>query len=177
MEAFIGTIILFAGNFEPRDWAFCNGQLLSIAQNSALFSLLGTTYGGDGVTTFALPDLRGRAAVGCGTGPGLTDRPLGQAFGQEAVTLTTAQLPSHTHQLQGSSAGATSPDPAGLGLAYTGDPGVPTGTDSYGSLATPTTMAAASISAVGGGQAHANVPPSLGLNYLICLQGIYPSRD
>ena len=96
-DPFYGEITLFAGNFAPRNWAFCNGQLLSISSNTALFSLLGTTYGGDGRTVFALPDLRGRAAVGPRVGPGLTRRNLGQRFGVEDVTLTEAQMPAHTH--------------------------------------------------------------------------------
>lgn len=177
MDEYIAIIKLFAGNFAPRGWAFCDGRSLPVNQYQAVYAILGTTYGGNGTTTFNLPDLRGRVPVGMGQGPGLTDRPLGQPFGQEDVTLTTAQLPPHTHGLQGSSDGATSPDPAGLGLAYTGDPGVPSGTNSYGPLATPAPMAAGSIGAAGGGQAHANVPPSLGLNYIICLEGIFPSRD
>lgn len=93
-EAFIGSIVLFAGNFAPRNWAFCNGQILNIAQNTALFSILGTTYGGNGQTTFALPNLNGRVAIGAGNGPGLTPRSLGEMSGSEGVTLTAAQVPS-----------------------------------------------------------------------------------
>lgn len=175
MEAFIGTIILFAGNYAPYGWALCQGQTLSKLGHEALFQVIGTTYGGD-ATNFALPNLCGRVPVGVGTGTGLTTRALGQQFGEEAVTLTTTQLPSHAHQLQASAAGATSPDPAGNGLAYTGDPSIPSGTNNYGPLSTLAAMAPGSISAVGGGQAHANVPPSLGLNYIICLEGNFPSR-
>src|SRR6478672_10112699 len=96
-EPFLAEIIMFAGNFAPRGWAFCQGQILSIAQNTALFSLLGTTYGGNGQTTFALPDLRGRVPVGTGQGPGLSNYDLGQVSGSESVTLTVSQMPAHNH--------------------------------------------------------------------------------
>ena len=99
VEPYIAEIVLFGGNFAPRGWAFCDGSLLSIAQNTALFSLLGTTYGGNGQTTFALPDLRGRVAIHAGQGPGLTPRDLGESFGTEQVTLTVAQLPAHSHSV------------------------------------------------------------------------------
>src|SRR6185503_14662217 len=112
-EPFIGEIIMFAGNFAPRGWAFCEGQLLSIAQNSALFSILGTTYGGDGQTTFALPDLRGRAPMQWGQGPGLTPRFLGESSGAENVTLISTQMPAHTHALNASGAQGDAPTPSG----------------------------------------------------------------
>ena len=138
VEPYIAEVSLFAGNFAPRNWAFCDGQLLSIAQNTALFSLVGTIYGGDGRTTFGLPDLRGRTAIHEGTGPGLTPRPLGQMTGVEQVTLTEVQLAVHDHTLP------------------------------------PTSLLTGST---GGGQSHTNMEPSLALNYIIALYGIYPSRS
>src|SRR3977135_1047673 len=107
MDAYIALILLFGGNFEPRNWAFCNGQIMSISQNTALFSLLGTTYGGNGQTTFALPDLRGRVPVGQGQGPGLSNYSLGQVAGAENLFLSIAQLPSHTHAITLGSLAAT----------------------------------------------------------------------
>ena len=113
-EPFIGEIMLFAGNFAPRNWALCNGQILSIAQNTALFSILGTTYGGNGQTTFALPDLRGRVPIHAGQGPGLTNRTLGENGGEEAHVLTSAEMPMHTHGAVVTSSNGTSASPAGL---------------------------------------------------------------
>ncbi len=117
MDPFIGEIIMFGGNFAPRSWAFCDGQLLAISQYNALFSLFGTIYGGDGRTTFGLPDLRGRIPVHQGSGPGLTPRQIGTRSGSEQVTLTPQDLPSHTHAWKASSAGATNRTPAGNGKA------------------------------------------------------------
>jgi microcystin-dependent protein len=169
MEGYIGQVILFAGNFAPRAWAFCAGQLLSIAQNTALFSILGTTYGGNGQTTFALPDLRGCVPVGPGQGPGLTDRTLGERGGQEAVLLTEAELPAHAHRASGSTANANSTVPTGRVLGAGPTNFVPAGDG--------TLMAPAAIRKTGGDQAHNNMQPWLGLNYIICLEGIYPSRN
>lgn len=169
MEPFIGQIMMFGGNFAPRSWALCDGQLLSISQNSALFSILGTTYGGDGVTTFGLPDLRGRAPMHMGTGPGLSPRNLGSRVGEEQVTLSVNQIPSHNHTVACATARGSSPDPANNMLA--GDPDNPyigSGTD---------TMNAAMIRDTGGGQSHDNMQPSLTINFVIALQGIYPSRN
>lgn len=158
-EPLLGEIMLVPFNFAPRGWAFCEGQLLSISSNTALFSLLGTTYGGDGRSTFGLPDLRGRYAMSSGTGPGLSARSLGQKSGVEQVVLTTTQLPSHTH---------TSPFSDGPGtLAGAHDRVVP---DSQSNQDTST-------GATGGGQAHDNMPPFLVLNYCIALVGIFPSRN
>ena len=161
MDPLLGMIVLFAGNFAPRGWAFCNGQLLSIAQNTALFSILGTTYGGDGRTTFALPDLRGRVPLhaGASTGPGLSHRELGERGGSESVALTGAQLPPHQHTLQ--AAPEANGDPAGGILAAATD-------EKRGQTVT---------GVAGGGQPHDNMQPYLGLNYIIALQGIFPSRD
>lgn len=164
MEPYLATILLFAGNFAPRGWAFCNGQLLSIAQNTALFSLLGTTYGGDGRTNFALPDLRGRVPVHAGAGPMLTERRLGENFGAEQVTLTIAQLPAHTHAntYELPNAEATMNPMPTVPIAYDRDPMIQS--------------AMIQSSPTGGGQPVGISPPSLGLNYIIALEGIFPSR-
>jgi microcystin-dependent protein len=169
MDPILGTITLFAGNFEPKGWAFCNGQLLSIAQNSALFSILGTMYGGDGITTFALPDLRGRVAIHAGPGPGLTARAPGEAFGEERVTLSSTQVPPHSHDLSVANVPGDIDRPAGSMLARS---------PSYSATTTVTVpLNPLSISPAGGGQPHDNIQPSLCLNYIIALDGIYPSRN
>lgn len=169
MEPFIGQIMAFGGHFAPRGWAQCDGQLLPISQYSALFSILGTTYGGDGVTTFALPDLRGRAPVHMGHGPGLTQRNLGQKFGEEKVTLTTSQMPAHSHTVTCSTSRGTSGNPAGNVLG--GDPDLPY-EPSGGQI-----MSTSMIHDTGGNAPHDNSQPSLALTYVIALQGIYPSRN
>jgi len=174
-DPFLGEIRMFAGNFAPRGWALCDGQLLPISNNTALFSLLGTTYGGDGRTTFALPDLRGRAPIHAGQGPGLTNKTLGQKGGEETVLLTVNQLPSHTHtaQINADSTVATSDIPKGALPARNAG-----STPQYGN--TPNTALSAnsiSINTVGGNQAHPNMQPYITINYIIALQGIYPSRN
>jgi microcystin-dependent protein len=170
-EPFIGQITLFAGNFAPRGWAFCDGQILFIAQNTALFSLLGTTYGGDGRTNFALPDLRGRAPVHMGQGPGLSLYVLGQVGGTENQTLTVNQIPAHAHTTQvfSNTDPATSTTPTNTFLANSGE--VPIYANSSNqTLAGPTTGSS------GANQPFNNVQPYLALNYIIALQGIFPSR-
>ncbi|GAB4536498.1 MAG: tail fiber protein [Roseibium sp.] len=172
-EPFIAEIRIFAGNFAPRSWAFCDGQLLPIAQNTALFSLIGTTYGGDGRTTTALPNLQGRAPMHPGRGPGLTDRRLGQKTGVETVTLTEAQIPSHNHVLRGSgSRGATASPSSTTSFAE----GFPTAVYDT-SNANLVDMASETLTTTGGGQSHDNVQPYLALNFIIALQGLYPSRS
>jgi microcystin-dependent protein len=171
-EPFIGQITLFAGNFAPRGWAFCNGQLLSIQQNTALFSLLGTTYGGNGQTTFALPDLRGRAPISAGQAPGLSNYVLGQSGGTETTTLTINQIPAHVHTTVAVSSPdpGTTTNPANAVLANSGE--VPIyGTSNPQQLAGPTTGLS------GSNQPFSNLSPYLTLNYIIALQGIYPPRD
>ncbi|MCA9706732.1 MAG: phage tail protein [Myxococcales bacterium] len=168
MEPFIGQIIMFAGNFAPRGWALCNGQLLAIASNSALFSVIGTAYGGDGQTTFALPDLRGRLAMGSGAGAGLSPRPLGQKGGEEQVTLTTAQIPAHAHGLSASNQDPTTRDPTGHALAQA---------QIYTTRAPNDPMSAGSVASAGGGQPHDNMSPFLAVNFIIALEGIYPQRE
>lgn len=169
-DPFIGEIRLFAGNFAPRDWAFCNGQLMSIAQNTALFSLLGTMYGGNGQTTFALPDLRGRVPVHMGQGPGLTPRTQGEMAGSETVTLLSSQMPAHSHALRASTAAASGSTPAGALLGATS-------VNSYDSSAAGVAMAPGAIGNSGGSQPHDNMAPTLTLNYIIALFGIFPSRN
>jgi microcystin-dependent protein len=166
MDAYIGEIRLFAGNFAPRNWAFCQGQLLPIAQNTALFSILGVTYGGNGQTNFALPDLRGRVPIGQFQGAGLSNRTIGQANGTEKITPD--QLPSHSHTLQATTS-ATSGNPAGNLLGAAENAYAP-------AFDTPTAMAA---TAVGGGNSSPTerMLPHTGLSYIICLFGIFPSRN
>jgi microcystin-dependent protein len=170
-EPFLGEIIMFGGNFAPRGWALCNGQLLSISQNTALFAILGTTYGGDGRTTFGLPDLRGRAPMHPGSGPGLTTRRLGEKGGSESETLDVNQIPSHNHAAQCVGPAGNSNDAAGN--LWADDAGVSSGT--YSSGAPTNTMSSAAIGNAGGSQAHNNVQPFQCVNYLIALQGIFPS--
>ena len=168
MEPLLGMIQLFGYDWAPTGWARCDGQLLSISQNTALFSLLGTTYGGDGRTTFALPDLRGRAPVHDGQGPGLSSRNLGEVYGHETVTLTTGQLPAHTHGVQGS-ATAASKSPSGAVPAYNDQGsayGAPDGTAMATNMTQPT----------GSSQPVDTIPPVLAMNYCIAVEGIYPSR-
>jgi microcystin-dependent protein len=177
---FIGSIVLFAGNFPPRGWAFCQGQILAISTNTALFSILGTTYGGNGQTTFALPDLRGRTPIGQGQGPGLSPVTLGEMAGVESVTLITSQIPMHNHLVQVSTATADQASPSGNFLASpTGTYGPdPVTVNEYTTAATQNaTLAATSILPAGGSLPHENRQPFLGLNYIIALQGIFPSRN
>jgi len=173
-EPFVGEIKMFAGNFAPRNYALCDGQLLTIAQNQALFSLFGTIYGGDGRTTFALPDLRGRVPIHKGQGPGLSSRPLGQRAGAETVAPSASQLPAHTHPLQATKTVGQQSSPAGAVLAqssvdiYVADPPDPS-------------LSALSVSAIsneGGSQApHNNVAPFLCINFIVALFGIFPSGN
>lgn len=198
MEGTIGEIRGFGGNFAPRAWAFCDGQLLSIAQNTALFSILGTTYGGDGRTTFALPDLRGRAPISAGTGPGLTTRKLGSRSGTETVTLNVLSMPSHTHfattttsgtssaDLKISSEGGTSGSPieggslgveaASSAFFYNSD-AAPTVKLASGSISNIQTATSVTIGPTGGSQYHNNMQPYLTIHWVICLQGVFPSRS
>lgn len=164
---------MFAGPYAPRDWAFCDGSPLAIAGNEALYSLLGTTFGGDGRQTFALPDLRGRVPVGPGTGPGLSQRIQGQHFGSEGVSLTSEQMPSHSHAFQASSNSANGTSPNGQVFGDTGED-LMYSSDRGSSLKpmNPNTAVTA-----GGGQPHDNTMPSMATNYIICLYGIYPSRS
>ncbi len=170
MEGYLAQIMFMALTFTPRTWAACDGRIVSIASNTALFSLLGTTYGGNGTTTFALPDLRGRVPIGQGGGPGLSSYTLGQMGGTETVTLTLSQLPAHNHGLNASSATPTTADPSGAAL--------PTGSSRiYASGAASIAMHGTSVGATGSGQPHDNMQPYLVLNPVICTAGIFPSRS
>lgn len=170
---FIGEIRVFGGNFAPVGWLSCNGQLVSIDEFSALFALIGTTYGGDGQTTFALPDLRGRAPVQAGSGPGVTQVLLGEAGGAERVTLNPSQIPPHSHAVRalGSAASATTPNgnlPAGKPRG---------GADIYAPASSPpVALAPGSVGPAGANQPHENMQPSLAMNFIIAVFGIFPSR-
>ncbi len=167
-EPYIGEIRMFAGNFAPAGWAYCDGQLLSVSQNDALFSLLGTTYGGDGQTTFGLPDLRGRIPIHAGTGPGLSARNLGANGGTETEQLTAPQLPSHTHAWQGYSGSAQGQTPVDASVAAPASNFYDTQDDNLGD------MRASMVGDTGGSGQHANVMPSLCINFIIALVGIHP---
>ncbi len=173
MEPFLGQIQPFGFNFAPRGWAKCDGQLLSISENQALFSLLGTIYGGDGRTTFALPDLRGRLMLHEGNGPGLSDRPIGERTGSETNTLTTGQLPAHGHgvNIPISTEDADGDDPDGNVLAVGGE-NLYNSTPSQGSSYRPFNTAN-----TGGGQSVNNMQPYLVINICIALTGVFPSRN
>jgi microcystin-dependent protein len=199
-QPFIGSIVLFAGNFPPRAWAYCDGAILAISSNTALFSILGTTYGGDGRTSFALPDLRGRVPVGPRTGPGLSTRKLGQRSGIETETLSILQMPVHTHitsnapstdqhvslsstlavneipQANDVPAVANYPAPSGLGETKVKSFGPATPANTVNGQ-TISGSAGLTVHDNGGSQPHNNMQPWLGLNYIIALQGLYPSRN
>ncbi|MGI4867603.1 MAG: phage tail protein [Janthinobacterium lividum] len=179
MDPFIGEIRMMGFGFNPKNWALCNGQPLPINSNQALFSLLGTTYGGNGVTTFALPDLRGRAILGVGQGPGTSNYVQGQVGGTETVALTQAQLPAHTHSLTGTLQAAAGPDanaPANgyPALADDGSAAFATGTPNA-------SMASNSVTGTtdnaGGSQPHENRQPQIVMNYCIAISGLFPSRS
>lgn len=164
-QPFIGEIRLFGGNFAPVGWAFCNGQLLSISQNATLFTLIGTTYGGDGQTTFALPDLRGRLPVHQGG-----SFAIGQPGGAESVTLTATEVPAHGHALRATSVDGTSADPTNAIWAESD-------ARTYSTSAPNATMHATALGAAGGGQAHSNMMPFVTLSFIIALEGIFPSQN
>jgi microcystin-dependent protein len=190
MEAFLTTILIWPPNFAPLGWAICAGQLMSISQNTAVFSLLGTTYGGDGVSTFALPNLQGRIPIGVGQGPGLSPYVIGQQGGVESVNLNTNTIPSHTHSaaqnlsvsLPAVTTGGTTnqPSPSVAPAAPTDASRNPVNIYSNAApnqnLAQPTVSGTITIGLTGGGQPHENRQPYLAVNYIIALQGIFPSR-
>lgn len=174
-DQFIAEIRMFAGNFAPQGWALCNGQIMPIAQNTALFSLLGTTYGGNGTTTFALPDLRGRAPMQQGQGSGLSLRDLGELGGQESVTLLTTEIPSHAHPVTATTAQGTTGSPSDARWATTrvGRQAV----NAYSTAAPDLDMSALASGSSGGSQPHNNMPPYAVINYIIALEGIFPPRS
>ncbi len=171
---FLAEIRIFAVNFAPKGWAFCDGQLLPLSQNTALFSLLGTTYGGDGKSNFALPNFQGMAPMQQGQGPGLSMRDLGEQSGEEALTLLESEMPAHTHGAQGvSGAGGQSPAP-GTTWADANQRGV----SQYAASGTSNVaMSPLALSSSGGSQPHNNMMPYLMLNFCIALQGVYPARN
>lgn len=193
-DPYLGEVSIFAGNYAPRDWAYCWGQLMQISENTALFSLLGTYYGGDGRVTFGIPDLRGRSVVGSGQGPGRTPRQIGQYGGYEGVTLSTANMAAHTHPAETTVAGTmsgqlkcvtetgTSSNPAGAYISAHAGAFLRSGTVANmnaggvevdtGALSATTTVENA-----GNGQAHENMHPWQAINYIIALQGTYPPRN
>jgi microcystin-dependent protein len=169
-DPFVAEIRIFPFTFPPKGWAFCNGQILPITQNTALFSLLGTTYGGDGKVTFALPDLRGRAAMQPEQGPGLTDRDLGEEGGTDHVTLLQSEIPVHTHAMQASQGDGLERGPGGQ-LPATG-----IAISQYQTPGGQTNLAPQAATPAGGDQPHNNLQPYLTLNFNIALQGVFPPR-
>jgi len=169
-EPFLAEIRIVGFNFAPRGWAFCDGQILPINQNQSLYSLLGTTYGGDGRTSFALPDLRGRVPIHVGSSNGGTSHTLGQKSGEETHTLSAAEMPNHIHQIRVSKDNATSMNPSGNVLARAG-------VNFYRNLTNPKDLNAGAFASVGGGQAHDNMQPYIAVHFCIALQGLFPSRN
>ena len=172
MEQFIGEIRIFCGNFPPQNWAFCDGSLVPISQNTALFSILGTRYGGDGKTTFALPNMSGRTPIHQGAGPGLSDRTVGEEVGSENVTLLQSEMPAHNHVPQ-SQKTADSMDPAGNIWA---DDSASSRLPRLYSPSADVTMNVQAIGVAGGNSPHNNMQPYLGLNFIIALEGVFPAR-
>lgn len=173
-DPFVAEIRIFAGNFAPKGWALCNGQLMPISQNTALFSLIGTYYGGDGRSTFALPNLQGSMPIEQGQGPGLSPRSVGESGGTTTVTLLPSEMPAHTHGLAATTAAGDSSVPTGRTWGE-----IRFGRQSaqvYSGVAPNTTMAPTAVDPAGGGQPHNNMPPYLVLNFIIALQGIFPPR-
>ncbi len=197
-EPMLGEIKLFAGNYPPRGWAFCDGHLISVAENPALFSILSNYYGGDGRTTFGLPDLRGRVPLGSGSAPGLTPRQMGQSGGYERVSINIAQMPAHSHPAEAQAQAAASAEARLLAANVEADTQVPTGnaladprgntyvdaqptdalhSDSVQVDVTVTSVVEVAVEPVGGDDTHANMPPFQVVNYIIALEGYYPARS
>jgi microcystin-dependent protein len=174
-EPFIGEIRMVGFTYAPQGWALCDGQLLSIAQNSALFALLGTTYGGNGQTTFALPDLRGRVPLHPGQGPGLSPYVLGQSSGAETVTLTATQIPAHNHTVAANSGSGSAENPVGNFPAAITDPNTGAPFNAFAASANGT-MNPTAVGIAGGSQPHTNLQPYLCVNFIIALEGIFPSH-
>lgn len=170
-DPFVAEIRIFAGNFAPTGWAQCNGQLMPISQNTALFSLLGTFYGGDGKSTFALPNLQGAAPMGQGDGPGLSSRFLGESGGETTVTLPTSEMPAHNHFVTASNQIGTDRTPAGEDLARS------KGMNLYGPSGTIVPMSVQATTPAGGSLPHNNLQPYLALTFIIALQGVFPPRS
>ena len=172
---FLSEIRIFTGNFAPKGWALCDGQLMSISQNTALFSLLGTTYGGNGTSNFALPNLQGMAPLGAGQGSGLSRRDLGEIGGEPAVTLLTTEMPVHTHTVKALDGAGDTTNVVGTTWAKATEGRV--AENLYAAPGTsPPTMNPSAVSVAGGNQPHNNMPPYLTLNFIIALQGVFPAR-
>jgi microcystin-dependent protein len=176
MDPFVGEIRIFGFNFAPRGWATCDGQLLPISQNTALFSLLGTQFGGNGQSTFALPNLQGSAPIDQGQGPGLTPRDMGETGGVSSVTLNSTQIPSHTHTM-GALNGATGSTGNPQNNIFAGLAGRPTPPPTYSNAAPNVAMNPGAVSGVGGNQPHNNMPPYQVMCFCIAMQGIFPPRS
>lgn len=177
-QPFIGEVRMFGGNFAPLDWAFCSGQTISISQNPTLYSLIGTSYGGDGVSTFALPNLQGRLSVGTGQGSGLSPYTIGQTGGVETVALTSTTMPSHAHTLVASTAVANQTNPGGnLTATAPGSGGSLMYTTASSTTPTKGNLNAQACSSAGGSQPHTNLMPSLCVSFIIALYGIFPSQS
>ena len=176
-DPYLGEIRIFAGNFAPVGWSFCNGSLVAISENEALFALVGTTYGGDGINTFGLPNLQGRAPMHQGNGLGLTSRTMGETAGTETVTLVTNNLPQHTHNLVATTAAGTTAAPSGMMFAT-----MPSTFHAYtnpqsGDTLVESDFASNAIGSSGGSQPHENMMPYMAINYIIALEGIFPSQN
>lgn len=169
-DPFVAEVRIFPFNFAPKGWAWCDGQLLPLSQNTALFSLLGTTYGGNGKSNFALPDLQGRAPMHPGQGPGLSLHDLGETAGSETVSLLESEIPSHSHTLRGSTAAGDDNDPPGAYL------GRPAGRNIYGTAQSLVSMAPEALPPAGGDAPHNNMMPYLTFYFCIALQGVFPPR-
>lgn len=169
-QPFIGEIRMFAGNFAPAGWAFCDGQTMAISENDALFTLIGTTYGGDGQETFQLPNLQSRFPLHMGTGSSGTTYQLGEMAGVEEVTLTTQQIPQHSHTLMGSGGTASSRNPQNLLYARSAG-------DAYTTVMDPVPISASTVNGNGASQPHENMPPFLCINFIISLYGVFPSQN
>lgn len=174
MDNFLAEIRIFAGNFAPKGWALCNGQLLPIRQNTALFSLLGTNYGGDGQTTFGLPNLAGAAPMQPGAGPGLTPRTLGEAGGSPSVSLLTTEMPAHNHVPMGDGGSGSAVATTTSGTVW--GSGTRLGGNLYAGDANLVPMRPVALGIAGGSQPHNNMQPYLGLTFIIALEGIFPQR-
>ena len=170
MDPFVAEIRIFPFNFAPKGWAFCDGQILPLSQNTALFSLLGTTYGGDGKSNFALPNMQGNAVMHPGQGPGLSLHDLGETGGSETVSLLESEIPAHSHAFMGSQADGIARQPAGNLIANM------IGVNGYAAPGALTQMSPNALSPAGGDQPHNNMQPYLTLNFCIALQGVYPPR-
>jgi microcystin-dependent protein len=172
---YVGEIRMFPGNFAPVGWAFCNGQILSISQNTVLFDLIGTTYGGDGISTFALPDLQGRVPIHFGTGPGVSPYDIGESAGAETVTVTVAESPQHNHGGWAALSAPGTADKEKLPDGYLANGALPVYDNTPSPPTTP--LASSMIASVGGGQPHENMAPFVAINFIISLFGIFPSQN